>query len=59
MLVKTEVKELLISCGKPHKPATSETVLQMDKISRARVNVSLYKGHVCRQVSVFEQGKRY
>ena len=47
MLMKPEVKELLISWGKPHKPAASETVSRWIKneLSRAGANIRLYKAH--------------
>ena len=59
MLVKEEVKELLISCAKPHKAAASGTVSRWIKyeLSRAGVNISLYKGHVGR--SLFSHKARY
>ena len=52
MLVKPEVKELLNRCGKPHKPVASETVSRWvkDELSRAAVNISLYKAHVDRSL---------
>ena len=52
MLVKPEVKEPLICCKKPHKPAAPETVslLIKDELSRAGVNVSLFKAHVGRSL---------
>ena len=47
------VKELLISWGKPHKLAASETVSRWikDELSRAGVSISLYKAHVSRSLS--------
>ena len=59
MLVKPEVKELLISCGMRHKAAALGTVSRWIKyeLSRAGANISLYKAHV--GTSVSEQGKRY
>ena len=52
MLVKPEVEKLLISSGKPHNPAASETVYRWikDDLSRAGVNISLYKAHVSRSL---------
>ena len=47
------VKKLLISLGKPHKPAASETVSRWikDEISREGGNISLYNTHVTRSLS--------
>ena len=59
MLVKPEVKKLLINSGEPPKPAVSETVFIWikDELPCAGVNISLYKAHVDR--SVFQKGKGY
>ena len=47
------VKTLLISLGKPHKPAASETVSRWIKgeISHEGGNISLYNTHVSRPLS--------
>ena len=52
-LVTREVKGLIISSGKPHKPVSSYTIFRWikDKLSKAGVDTSVLKAHSCRSAS--------
>ena len=52
-IVTQEVKDLVVSYGKPHKPVSSETISRCikDKLSKAGVETSVFKAHSCRSTS--------
>ena len=53
MLVTQDIRDLIISYGKPHKPVSSETISRWikDELSKAGVNTSVFKVHSCRSAS--------
>ena len=52
-LVTRDIKDLIISYGKPHKPVSSETISRWikDELSKAGVDTSVFKAHSCRSAS--------
>ena len=48
-LVDANTKEFIISYGKPHKPASSDTTSRWikDKLGMAGINTNVYKPHSC------------
>ena len=52
-LVMWDIRDLIISYGKPHKPVLSETISRWikDELSKAGVNTSVFKVHSCRSAS--------
>ena len=48
-----EVKDLIISYGKPHKPVSPETISRWtkDEHLKARIDISVFKAHSCRSAS--------
>ena len=48
-----EVKDLIISYGKPHKPVSPETISRWtkDKHLKARIDISVFKARSCRSAS--------
>ena len=48
-----EVKDLIISYGKPHKPVSPETISRWtkDKHLKARIDISVFKACSCRSAS--------
>ena len=53
LIVDDDIAQLLITVGKPHKPATSNTVARWIKqeLSDAGIDTSTYKAHSCRSAS--------
>ena len=53
LIVDDDVAQLFITVGKPHKPATSNTVSRWVKqeLSDARIDTSMYTAHSCRSAS--------
>ena len=53
LLVEEHVAQLLITVGKPHKPATSNTVARWVKqeLTVAGIDTSIYKAQSCRSAS--------
>ena len=53
LLVEENVAQLLITVGKPHKPATRNTVARLVKqeLTVAGIDTSIYKAHSCRSAS--------
>ena len=53
MLVTQDIRDLIISYGKPHKAVSSETIPRWikDEFSKAGVNTSVFKVHSCRSAS--------
>ena len=47
MLVTQDIRDLLISYGKPHKPVSSEAISRWikDELSKAGVDTSVFKAH--------------
>ena len=52
-LVTRDIRDLIISYGKPHKPVSSETISRWikDELSKAGVDTSVFKAHSCRSAS--------
>ena len=52
-LVTRDIKDLIISDGKPHKPVSSETVSRWikDELLKAGVGTSVFEAHSCRSAS--------
>ena len=52
-LVTRDIKDLIISYGKPHKPVSSETTPRWikDELSKKGVDTSVFKRHSCRSAS--------
>ena len=52
-LVTRDIRDLIISYGKPHKPVSSETKSRWtkDELSKAGVDTSVFKAHNCRSAS--------
>ena len=52
-LVGEEIKDLIISFGKPHKPVSHETISRWIKseLTDAGVDISVFKAHSCRSAS--------
>ena len=46
-LVDANTKEFIITCGKPHKPASSDTISRWikDELGMAGINTDVYKPH--------------
>ena len=53
MLVMRDIRDLIISYGKPHKPVSSEiiSIWIKDELSKAGVDTSVFKAHSCRSAS--------
>eukprot|EP00794_Sanderia_malayensis_P017100 gene17100-18820_t len=53
LLVDENTHQLLVTYGKPHKEASSDTVSRWIKneLSNAGINVNIYKAHSCRAAS--------
>ena len=52
-VVTGDIRYLIISYGKPHKPVSSETISRWikDELSKAGVDTSVFKAHSCRSAS--------
>ena len=52
-LVTRDIKDLIISYRKPHKPVSLETISRWikDELSKAGVDTSVFKAHSCRSAS--------
>ena len=53
-LVDANTKEFIITYGKPHKPASSDTISRWikDELGMAGINTDVYKPHSCRSASM-------
>ena len=58
MLVTQDIRDLLISYGKPHKPVSSEAISRWikDELSNAGVDTSVFKAHSWRSASSSKAG---
>ena len=54
LLVNDDVKELVISCGKPHRPVGSDTLSRWikDELKLSGIDTNVFAAHSCRSASV-------
>ena len=54
LLANDDVKELVISYGKPHQPVGSDTLLRWikDELKLSGVDIKVFTAHCCRSASV-------